>query len=528
MDSMDGKPDQTNLIPQYNEQPCPKKDIFPPRNFRKYDQCQATVLPTNIEDLIPSGDPVRIINDVFNNFDYAKFYYQYKIEGAPAFNPVALLKGIFYCMYTGSYSSRKIAYRFHFDVAVMYLTGSQKPDYRTISRFLKRFSDVIEDFFEQVVRVCMQLGLVGMTNVAIDGTKIKANASVKKTYDMERCDKIIKKCLEEIRKLDELEDAEFGDLGGETIPDELADPKARNEKIQKLVKRMQEMEKTKADLTETGKDSINTTDPEAPLMKMGGEIGPAYNAQLAVDSANGVILSAHVTDEQNDTQQFKETYESVVKITGMTPETVTADAGYASFDVLQYLFDEKIDGYIPDTRMRIEKAGKSKYIPKSQFVYNPETDEYTCPCGRTLRFSSRQKAHNGVSMKKYTTDCNGCPLKDKCTKSKRRTITRHPLEHLQDAMRKKLGSVTGKAIYLMRMSTVEPVNGDIKYNQECYEFSVRGKANANSQLLVYSILHNLKKIIKFSISSMAESGSSFFHSIIYLFSSFFGRRNWNL
>ena len=528
MNCIDGTLGQNILIPQYDGQSSPRENTRPIVNFRKYEQGQTTVLPTNIDDLIPPNHPARIINEIFNNFDYAKFYSQYKFEGAPAFHPVALLKGIFYSMFTGSYSSRKIADRFHFDVVVMYLSASQTPDYRTISRFLKRFSDVIEDFFEQVVKLCMQLGIVGFNNVAIDGTKIKANASVKKTYDMERCDKIIKKCLEEIRKLDELEDAEFGESDGETIPDELADPKARNEKIQKLVKKIQEMEKTKTDLIETGKDSINTTDPEATLMKMGGDIGPAYNAQLAVDSANGVILSAHITDEQNDTQQFKETYESVVKITGKTPKAVTADAGYASFDVLQYLFNENIDGYIPDTRMRIENAGKSKHIPKCQFVYNPETDEYTCPCGRTLRFSSRQKTHNGMSMKKYTTDCNGCPLKDKCTKSKRRTITRHPLEHLQDAMRKKLDSVTGKAIYLERMSTVESVNGDIKYNDECYEFSVRGKANANSQLLVYSILHNLKKIIKFSISSMAESGSSFFHSIVHLFSSFFGRRNWNL
>jgi transposase len=508
---------QTFLIPQYDGQSIPGKILVLPVNCRKYDQNQTTILPTNIIELIPPNHSAWIINDIFNKLDYTEFYRLYNKEGSPAYNPVALLKGIFYCMYTGTYSSRKIAERFRFDVAVMFLSASQKPDYRTISRVLNRFSMVIEDFFKQIVHTCMQLGLVGMFNVSIDGTKIKANASVKKTYDMDRCEKIIKKCLEEIRKIDEQENAELGESDGLTIPDELADPEARNEKIQKLLGKVNEMEKIKADLTATGKDSINTTDPDAPLMKMGGEIGPAYNAQLAVDSTYGVIVSAHVTDEQNDTQQFIETYESVVKITGQIPKAVTADAGYASYEVLQYLENENIDGYIPDTRMRIEKAGKTKRFPKGKFVYNVEMDEYTCPNGRKLHVSGKQRSHDGKTMKKYTTDCKGCPLHDKCTKSKRRTITRHPQEHLREAMRKKLDSDTGKEIYLERMSTVEPVNADVKYNQECYEFSVRGKAKANSQLSVYSILHNLKKIIKFTLSSMVESGSSFFHSIAQLF-----------
>lgn len=526
MNSMVGKPTQTILIPHYEGQSVPRESTLRRVNFRDYDQCQETVLPKNIADLIPPGSPARIINDVFNDLNYAELYAQYSNEGTPAYHPIAILKGIFYCMYTGSYSSRQIENRFRYDVVVMYLSASQKPDHRTISRFLKRFSTVIEDIFKQVVRLCIRLGLVGMNNVAFDGTKIKANASVKKTYDMERCDKTIKKCLEEIRKLDEQDDAELGESNGETIPAELADPKARIEKIQELIK---QMEKTKADLIETGKASINITDPEANLMKIGGDIEPAYNAQLAVDSTNGVIVSAHVTDEQNDTQQFKEIYESVIEITGMTPKAVTADAGYASYEVLQFLFDEKIDGYIPDTRMRIEKAGKSKYTPKSQFVYNPETDAYTCPRGRILHFSGNQKNNNGEFVKKYTTDCKDCPLHDKCTKSKQRTITRHPLEHLQDAMRKKLGSVNGKAIYDERMSTVEPAHADIKYNNECYEFSVRGKKNANCQLLLYSILHNLKKIINFSFESMVESGSFLFYSAAHLvFSLFYRDRNCNL
>jgi len=510
-------PGQTILIPQYDGQSVPVIISFPHGNFRKYDQSQTNLLPTNIADLVPPQFSARVIDEVFNKFDYSEFYNLYKKEGSPAYNPVALLKGIFYCLYTGTYSSRQIAYRFRFDVVVMFLSGSQTPDYRTISRFLKRFSTIIEGFFKQVVQICMQLGLVGMSNISIDGTKIKANASVKKTYDMDRCDKIIKKCLEEIRKIDEQEDAEFGELDGLTISADFTDPNERSKQIQKLVDKVKEMEKIKAKLTESGKDSINTTDPDAPLMKMGGDIGPAYNAQLAVDSDNGIIVAAHVTDEQNDTQQFIETYESVVENTGQIPKAVTADAGYASYEVLQYLENENIDGYIPDTRMRIEKAGKTKWFPKGKFVYNAETDEYTCPNGRNLHVSGKQKTHDDKMMKKYTTDCKGCPLHDKCTKSKRRTITRHPQEHLQEEMRKKLDSDTGKAIYLERMSTVEPVNGDIKYNQECYEFSVRGKKNANGQLLVYSILHNLKKIIKFSISSMVASGSSVFHSFVQLF-----------
>ena len=524
MSCNDGIPNQTVLLPQYNEEFTPRGNTVYTGNFRRYDQCQVSMLPINIRDLIPVDHPSRVINTVFDGLNYSSLFSQYSVEGNPAYHPAAILKGIFYSMYTGSYSSRQIESRFRFDTVVMYLTGSQKPDYRTISRFLKRFSNVIEDIFKQVVRLCIQLGLVGMNNVAFDGTKIKANASVKNTYDIERCDKIIKKCLNDIQKLDKMEDSELGESNGEKIPDELVDPNVRREKTLELIEKMEEMEKLKMILKETGKDSINTTDPDANLMKNGGVIEPAYNGQLAVDSTNGVILSAQVTGEQNDTQQFIEMYKSVVETTGMKPKAVTADSGYASYEVLQFLFNENIDGYIPDTRMRIEKAGKSKYIPKRQFVYNEDTDEYTCPGGRILHFSGNQKTRNNETLKKYTTDCKDCPLHVKCSKAKNRTISCHPLEHLKDAMRKKLESEKGKATYNERMYTVEPVNADIKYNNECYEFSVRGKKNTNSQLLLYSILHNIKKIIKFSISSIGKSASFFYFSLIHHISSFVYRQ----
>ncbi|MFA5416669.1 MAG: transposase, partial [Methanoregula sp.] len=177
---------QTILIPQYDGQSIPGKIAVSTGNFRKYDQSQTNVLPTCISDLIPQNYSARIINDVFNKLDCTGLYRLYNKEGSPAYNPVALLKGIFYCMYAGTYSSRKIANRIRFDVVVMYLSASQTPDYRTICRFLKRFSMIVKDIFKQVVHTCIQLGLVGMSNVSIDGTKIKANASVKKTYDMER------------------------------------------------------------------------------------------------------------------------------------------------------------------------------------------------------------------------------------------------------------------------------------------------------------------------------------------------------
>ncbi len=121
-----------------------------------------------------------------------------------------------------------------------------------------------------------------------------------------------------------------------------------------------------------------------------------------------------------------------------------------------------------------------------------------------------------------------CLLHNKCTKCKRRTITRHPLEHLKDAMRVKLQSDTGKATYNVRMSTVEPVHADVKYNNECYEFSGRGKKNANCQLLLYSILYNSKKMIKFSLMSTFKSSFFLFYSASYLVSSFFYQTGYSI
>ena len=120
MDGILGAQGQTILIPHYDGQSIPGKIIVSTGNFRKYDQNQTTILPTNIIELIPLDHSARIINDVFDKLDFAELYRLYNKEGSPAYNPVALLKGIFYCMYTGSYSSRLIANRFRYDVVVMF------------------------------------------------------------------------------------------------------------------------------------------------------------------------------------------------------------------------------------------------------------------------------------------------------------------------------------------------------------------------------------------------------------------------
>jgi transposase len=457
--------------------------------FKKYDQKQQFLLPLSLEDFVAEDHIGRILNDIIDAIDLTNLEAKYSKDGCPAYHPRLLIKILLYGYMINIRSSREIHKMTHTDTAVMYLAAMQHPDFRTICRFRSSHLDSIKDVFSQVVTVCKEMGMLGVGKISLDGTKIKANASVKQSKDADALDKEIDKILKESIEIDKAEDEMYGDSTPYEMPKELVDKTKRLEKIQAAKKKLEEEKLEK----------INVTDNDAKIMKhKDGSLKPSYNGQIAVDDKEQVIVAADLVTDTNDLNQVDPMIQLIWATMGYKPTILLADAGYFSYDNIDLLNQIGTDSYIPDNFFRIEERGRSKYFPKSMFRFDKENDCYYCPAGITMPFKGIQKRDDEPELKQFIGDhCSICVLKNACTKAKKRIISRDPREHLMEDMRKKLRTEEGKELYQERMSTVEPVFGQMKQNRGFTEFLLRGEDKAKVEFLIMCTVHNIEKIAGF-------------------------------
>ncbi|MBM4140914.1 MAG: IS1182 family transposase [Nitrospira sp.] len=370
-------------------------------------------------------------------------------------------------------------------------------DTRTINRFRKDNIDLLKRLFIQIVRLGKEMGMVSVGTIAIDGTKLKANASYRKTKKVADLDEeitIIDKQIESILKECEETDNREDELMGEDksiyeVTDELKDKQKLKERLQKAKEKV---------LLSKSKE-INLTDEEATTMlHKGYRPEPSYNGQIAVEG-NGLIVAATLTNNPADYEALKlveETEENV----GERPSEVVADSGFSSYENLQYLEDKRIEGYIPDQKMENIRKGTYKHpeFHKSRFKYNEADDSYTCPMGKILTYKGLMKREGFPDIRIYRcTNCPECSRKTECTKAEYRTISLDPREYLMQKMRARLDTKEGKIKYGKRKYMVEPVFGDMKYNRNMRVLLLRGKLKARGEFLIMCIAHNLKKIAKY-------------------------------
>jgi transposase len=456
--------------------------------FKRYDQKQQFLLPLNLEEFVPENHIARVLNDFIDLVDISNIESTYSEEGCPAYHPRLLLKILLYGYLISIRSSRKIEQMTQTDTAFMYLAAMQKPDFHTICRFRSTHLNAIKEIFSQVVTFCKEMDLIG-SSISIDGTKVKANASSRQSKSSDAIEKEIDKILRESIEIDELEDEIYGDSTPYQIPEELVDKKYRLEKIKAAKKKLDE-EKLK---------KVNITENDARIMKhKDGSKKPSYNCQVAVDEKEQIIVAADVVDEENDLHQIEPMIENVKETLGYKPTIVLADAGYFSYDNVEFLLNEEIDAYIPDNFYEVEKRGKTKKFRKSLFAYDEDKDCYYCPAAFEIPFTRIQKRKDEPDLRYYVCKyCSLCVLKNACTESENRTITRDPREYLTEYMRAKLNTEEGAEQYQKRMCTVEPVFGQTKQDRGFREFLLRGKRKTKIEFLMMCTVHNIKKIADF-------------------------------
>lgn len=435
------------------------------------------LMPPRISDWLPDNHLAKFVIEIVDVLDISAIEEQYAPRGGTPYCPRMLLSLLFYGYATGVFSSRKLEKATYDSVAFRYITCDQHPDHDTINEFRRRFLNELQPLFTQILLMARELGMLKVGSVAIDGTKVKANANKHKAVSYKRAGEIEKQLEEEIAEL--LSKAEEADLepvhdDGLNLPGEIARREQRLIKIKEAkaviggrARERYEQEKAEYErriaererkAKETGhkprgkapkppeegpgeKDQYNFTDPESRLMKENGAFKQGYNAQAAVDTNSMLIIGQRVTDHTNDKQEFIPTLEAVPEEVGK-PEVGMADAGYYSENNIKECQEREVDPYIATGRVSHHKPLEER-LAQLQGI-EPEA-----------------------------------PPQDATPKER---------------MVHKLRTNKGRAIYRLRKMTVEPVFGIIKEVLGFRHFSLRGMVKVSGEWTLVCISYNLKRL----------------------------------
>jgi transposase len=361
------------------------------KTYRPWNPDQSWLLPPSPRDWLPDDDLVFFVLDVVKDLDISAITRKYEREerGYPPFHPRMMTTLLLYSYTQGVFSSRRIMKRCERDAAWRVIVQADVPDFRTISDFRKLHLQELEGLFVQVLRLCQQAGLVKLGHVALDGTKIKANASRHKAMSYGRMKEEEKRLRKEIRELmskaeatDAAEDKEYGQhRRGDELPEELARRETRLQKIGEARKALEEQAKVAAEEERKQQDEeekkrgkpsggkkidpekavphdkaqYNFTDPTTRIMKANNKgFDQCGNAQAAVDRDHQVIVAADVTNEPNDKQQFKPMAEQAKKNVGRGNKIkkMSSDAGYFSEENVTWAEKKELDAYIATGRIK--------------------------------------------------------------------------------------------------------------------------------------------------------------------------------
>lgn len=428
------------------------------KTFRPYEPDQSFLLPISMREWLPDDHLIYFISDIIDQLDLTAIVERYEREerGCPPYHPRMMVKVLLYAYCIGVPSSRKIAKKLEEDVAFRVLAANNIPDFRTISDFRKDHLKALAALFVQVLKLCRKAGLVKLGHVALDGTKMKANASRHKAMSYKRMKEEearlnteVKELLKRAETVDEEEDRKYGKgKRGDELPKELAFRESRLKKIREAKQALEEEARLKAEeeqqdspLTVTPKDNAqrNFTDSESRIMPAPGgkHFIQGYNAQAAVDSKHQVIVAAEITNKPVDRGQTEPMMDVVKANTGQLPRQMSADAGYFSSDTVNNLTALGIDVYIPPNKTRHNAAVQ------------------TAPRGRIPKSLS-----------------------------------------IPDRMRRKLRTKKGRKCYALRKILPEPVFGQIKQTRGFRQFLLRGLDKANDEWRLICTGHNLLKLYK--------------------------------
>jgi transposase len=437
------------------------------KTFRSWDVDQGWLLPSSVHEFVPEGHLAHFVRDtVREGLDLSTILACYGEErGFPPYHPGMMVALLLYGYSRGIYSSRQLARACEERVDMMAVTGLNQPDFRTISDFRKRHLAALSDLFVQVLRLCREAGLVQFGHVAVDGTKLKANASRHKAMSYGRMKTLepalaveVEKWLSRAAEADAAEDSEHGaDRRGDEMPDWMADKQRRLEAI-RAAKAALEAEAADppdpkdesgpgassgmrwqgrvlrgADGGPPDRAQKNFTDPDSRILPTRDGFVQGYNGQIAVDASHQVILAYRLVTTAADCRGLAPLLDDVQAHLGRKPREVSGDAGFATEANLAALKQRRIKGYLAPGRARHGEAHAAGH----------------------------------------------------------RKLTKRPL---MSAMAERLRRAGRRSRYRLRKQVVEPVFGQIKHARGFRQFLLRGLDQVRGEWAMICTAHNLLKL----------------------------------
>jgi transposase len=457
------------------------------KTFRPFNPDQVLLLPPSLDEWLPAEHLARFVAELVDeHLDLSRIRAAYtEGRGAPPFDPRLMVRLLIYGYITGVRSSRAIEKRCVDDVPFRWLACGAAPDFRSIARFRKRHLSALAQLFLQALKLCQAAGMVSLGRVALDGTKVRANASKRKAMSYARLTEKEKILAEEIsalmaeaQRIDEAEDAQFGkDRRGDELPAELARRETRLAKLREAKKALEDQAReaaaehagelarrkgadedtveqrasqAAANAVPKPKAQRNFTDPDSKIMKTSeGSFAQCYNAQAVVDEDSQVIVAADLTDCASDVVSLHPMTEQVASNTGQHPDQLLADAGYCSED-------------------NLDKAAE---------VTEQTGTEFFIATGRRKHDEPAPPAPRGRIPKDATA---------------------------KQRMARKLTTKPGRAAYARRKAIVEPVFGQMSTLQKAKQLLLRGRQAARDEWLLLAACHDFRKLHgKIGVSGLA-------------------------
>lgn len=451
---------------------------------------QTSLFPVSLEELIPEDHLVRVIDVYVAKLDLVRLGFDKalpKNTGRPSYDPADQLKLYLYGYFQRIRSSRRLEAECQRNIEVMWLINRLKPDFKTIADFRKNNKPAFIATCRAFVQFCRTAGLITGELVAIDGSKFQAVASSRRHMNLKRLQhqeqKLEKRIAQYLAELDEADKTEAGEkIDRSAIKATLAQLEVRhsnNLTCQMLMKSME-------------LEQFNIQESDARMMRTHKGPRVAYNVQTAVDAEHCLILHHEVTQDSDDRKQLEPMAKASKEQLQQDELTVTADAGYSNGKQFQACEDGNITAYVPPNRSCNSTGKEQAFFDRTVFSYDAAQDRYQCPAGKWLTFKQTNKGDRIYQAK--MSDCAACPLKEQCTKAKRRYVTRHAHEEAFERMEQRM--LAHPEMMVSRRSIVEHPFGNLKqWLFANARFLLRQLEGTRAEMALAVNAYNLKRAI---------------------------------
>ena len=452
---------------------------------------QSILLPDCLDDYITDTNPVRVIDVFVDELELGKLGFdgvEPAVTGRPSYHPEVMLKIYIYGYLNRIQSSRRLEREAQRNIELMWLTGRLMPDFKTIARFRKDNGKAIRTVCRQFVMLCQQLDLFSDALVAIDGSKFKAVNNRDRNFTSAK----LKRRMEDIessinRYLVALETADR---------QEPAIAKAKTErledKIAALKDQMRVLRDIEVQLNAAPDKQLSLTDPDARSMKTRGTGVVGYNVQTAVDAKHHLIVAHEVTNAGSDRDKLTSMSLLARDEMGVGNLTVVADRGYFKSEEILACHEAGLTVFVP--KSVTSGATADGRFGKGDFIYDAGKNEYSCPAGERLiwRYAT---VESGLKLHRYwSSNCQQCTLKDKCTPSVQRRVSRWEHQAVLEQMQARLDHAPD--MMRIRRQTVEHPFGTIKAWMGATHFLTRTIEKVSTEMSLHVLAYNMKRVIK--------------------------------